>query len=610
MRLFVFGSDRAHAQATRVLALLVSGASVAACGEPTAPSDGGLDAGASDDALVLDASPDTRADAGCTGRPGELVGERSIDTGELPLLAWPGLAGEVALVDHHVPCAPAGELIVLRELALWSGPARWHAAHTAELAAMDGVVVIDLWSADEDAMPMRTERLEAVRARYDAEPAAIASDPDEQLGVLGIGGTLLPIVLVIDARTLSVERTMLDPRAGDVEHAVRSVQAELRGEEQPLLPEPVLVDGRFTPDRWALVEEMAAPFAPPPSPSNAVADDPRAIGLGERLFSDAMLSPAGVACARCHDPSRAFTDGLPFGRGVAEVTRNTPTVIGASGLRWQFWDGRADTLWAQALGPIENPREMGSSRLFVAHRVASTYAAEYEALFGALPPLEDAGRFPSEGLPGAPAYDAMTEADREAVTRVFVNVGKAIEAYERTIVPARGRLEAYVGGDLEALSTEERDGLRGFLTAGCPQCHWGPLLSNGAFHAIDMPGVGEGAAGDQGRVAAFEVLTASPFRAQGPFSDDVRVPDPLEGVLAFAEPTRGAFRTPTLRDLPDTAPYGHAGTFGTLREVVEHYARIRRPHPIDPRVVGELDPHVVGFEDFRIAAIVRFLEAL
>jgi cytochrome c peroxidase len=603
---------RAHvSRALPVIALAsVSASSAVGCGEPAPVADAGVDAPILEDAFVRDAPLDTRADAGCTGRPGELVGERSIETGAMPLLAWPGLAGEVALLDHHVPCAPAGELIVLRELALWSGPSRWHAAHTGELAAMDGVVVLDLWSADEDAMPMRTERLTSVRERYDVEPDAIASDPEERLGVLGIGGTLLPIVLVIDARTLSVERTMLDPRAGDVEHAVRSVQAELRGQEPPLLPEPELVDGRFTADRWALIEEMASPFTPPPSPSNAVADDPRAIALGERLFADAMLSPAGVACARCHDPARVFTDALPLGRGVAEVGRHTPTVLGASGMRWQFWDGRADTLWAQALGPIENAREMGSSRLFVAHRVASAYAADYEALFGALPPLEDASRFPAEGLPGSPAYDAMSEADREAVTRVFVNVGKAIEAYERTIVPRAGRFEAYVAGDREALSAEERDGLRGFVTTGCPQCHWGPLLSNGAFFAIDMPGVGEGAAGDQGRVAVLETLTSSPFRAQGTFSDDVSVPDPLEGVLAFPERTRGAFRTPTLRAIAQTAPYGHAGTFGTLREVVEHYARIRRPHPIDPRVVGELDLHLVGFEDFRVAAIVRFLEAL
>lgn len=577
------------------------------CGGPSA-MDAGLDAGEVPDAVSVDAGPtDTRADAGCTGTPGELVGTRAIETGNLPLLAWEGTDGEVALVDHHAPCAPAGRLIVLREVTAWSAHALWHVAHTAELAAIDDVTVIDLWAADEDAMPMRIERLGDVASRYDAPPDRVAVDPEEQLGALAISGIALPIVLVVDARTLHVERTMFDPRADEVEQAVHTVQAELRGERRPPPLDPVLVDGRFTRDRWDLVRDMAAPFVPPPSPSNAYADDARAAVLGEHLFEDTMLAPSGVSCRTCHQPSRGFTDGLVVGRGVADVTRNTPTAIGAAWARWPFWDGRTDSLWAQALGPIENPREMAGSRLFVAHRVADAYRAEYEAIFGALPALEDAARFPAEGAPGEPAWEAMTEDDRVAVTRVFVNVGKAIEAYERTLVPARGRLEDYADGAFDALTTAERDGLRAFLTAGCAQCHSGPMLTNGAFFSVAMPGVGEGAMGDQGRIAVLATLTGSDFRAQGPFSDDLTVPDPLEGVLAFPERSRGAFRTPTLRALSQTGPYGHAGTFGTLREVVEHYAHLRMPRTPDPRVIGAIDDHLLGFEDFRIGPIETFL---
>jgi len=562
------------------------------------------------DVAAHDARPDTRSDAGCTRVPGELVGERDIELGRLPLLSFTGEAGDVALVDHHAPCVPAGRVIVLREVTAWSAHSLWHVAHTAALAAMDDVTVIDLWAADGDGLPARLEQLASFVERYDARPDEIAVDPEEQLGVLGISGIALPIVLVIDARTLDVERTLLDPRAGEVEHAVRSVQAELREEPWVPPPEPELVDGRFTRDRWDLIQEMATPFSPPPSPSNAFADDPRAAALGEALFEDAALSPADVSCATCHDPARVFTDARPLGRGVLDVTRHTPTVLGASGARWQFWDGRADTLWAQALGPIENDREMASSRLFVAHRVASAHRTEYEAIFGPLPPLEDAARFPSAGMPGTAAWEAMSAIDQESVTRVFVNVGKSIEAFERTIVPVRGRLEAYAGGDFEAFRVEERDGLRAYFTTGCAQCHAGPLLTNGAFFAVDVPGVGEGEMGDQGRIEAFAQLRASPFRAQGAYSDDPSVADPLAGLTSFPERTRGAFRTPTLRSIADTAPYGHAGTFGTLREIVEHYARIRRPREPDPRVVGELDPHLQGFEDLRIAAVVTFLEAL
>ena len=602
----------ARVRASMTMHSLVVSAASAALGVLAGcePQPIAADAATERDAAVLDASPDTRSDAGCTRVPGELVGERDIELGRLPLLSFTGSAGEVALVDHHAPCAPAGRVIVLREVTAWSAHSLWHVAHTAPLVAMDDVVVIDLWSADFDGLPARIEQLASFVARYDALPGAVAIDPDEQLGVLGISGIALPIVLVIDARTLDVERTLLDPRADEVDHAVRSVQAELR--EEPWLPPPerAVVDGRFTRDRWDLIQAMATPFVPPPSPSNAFADDPRAAVLGEALFEDASLSPADVSCATCHDPARAFTDGRPLGRGVLDVTRHTPTVLGASGARWQFWDGRADTLWAQALGPIENDREMGSSRLFVAHRIGSAYRAEYEAIFGALPSLEDAARFPARGMPGDPAWESMAPADRDAATRVFVNVGKAIEAFERTIAPVAGRLEAYAGGDFEALTVAQRDGLRAYFITGCAQCHAGPLLTNGAFFAVDVPGVGDGAMGDQGRIDALAQLRGSPFRAQSAYSDDPSAPDPLAGLTSFPERTRGAFRTPTLRSIGETAPYGHAGTFGTLREIVEHYAHIRRPREPDARIVGELDPHLQGFEDHRIAPIVTFLEAL
>ncbi len=579
-----------------------------ACEPTRAPMDATVDVGL--DAPSVDVRLDTRADAGCTGVPGELVGERSIESGALPLLAWPGSEGEVALVDHHEPCAPAGRLIVIRELTAWSSQSLWHVAHTAELTAMEDVVVIDLWSADEDAMPMRTERLGTVAARYDAMPDAIASDPDEQLGVIAIGGIALPLVVVLDARTLHVERSFTDPRAGEVEVAVRATQARLREEMRPPPYDPELVDGRFTRDRWEIVEAMGAAYVPPPSPTNAHADDPAAAALGETLFEDTMLSPRAIACSTCHQEARAFTDGRVLGRGVEDVTRNTPTLIDVAGSRWQFWDGRADTPWAQALGPIENDREMASSRLFVAHRVASAYAADYEAIFGALPALSDGARFPNEGAPGDAAWEAMSAADRDAITRVFTNVGKAIEAYERTLVHTPGRFDRYAAGELDALTEAERDGLLAYVVAGCSQCHWGPRLANDAFFAIDMPGVGEGAMGDQGRIAAFDVLTASEARAQGVYSDDPTTSDPLEGVDAFPERMRGAFRTPTLRALDDAAPYGHAGAFVTLRSVVEHYARVRRPHTPDPRVTGTRDPHLLGFEDARIDPILEFLESL
>ncbi len=330
--------------------------------------------------------------------------------------------------------------------------------------------------------------------------------------------------------------------------------------------------------------------------------------MGATFFEDGGLSPDGVSCASCHTASLGFTDGLPVAFGVAEGTRNTPTLFGAAHQRWQFWDGRADSLWSQALGPIESPLEMNGSRLYVAHRVAIVHARSYEAVFGALPDLSDETRFPSDGGPGDPRYDGMSAEDRAVIDGVFANVGKAIAAFERGLRPPETRFDRYVDGEHDALTPEERDGLRLFMQSGCAQCHHGPTLSDGAFHAIAMPG---SALGDRGRLDALAPLRASTFRRDGPYSDDDDATFPLDGIDALPDGTRGAFRTPPLRALSLTAPYGHGGTFATLDEVVDHYAEVHATPP-GPAVEGTLDAHVAGFhvtpEERR--AMVALLSAL
>src|SRR6185436_19313209 len=179
--------------------------------------------------------------------------------------------------------------------------------------------------------------------------------------------------------------------------------------------------------------------------------------------------------------------GRATSQGVAVGDRNAPSVLFAAHARWQFWDGRADTLWMQALGPFENEKEFGSSRLFVAHAVFERHAAAYEALFGPLPPLSDTARFPASGKPGDATFSGMAAADQALVTRVYVNVGKAIAAYERTLRARPNRLDAYLGGDLSALTVEEKAGLKTFFGAGCIQCHWGPRLTDDAFHVLRFP---------------------------------------------------------------------------------------------------------------------------
>src|SRR5215213_6974818 len=178
-----------------------------------------------------------------------------------------------------------------------------------------------------------------------------------------------------------------------------------------------------------------------PDPSNKVADDERAVALGQQLFFDTRLSVNGkVACATCHLPEHEFQDGKPLGQGVGTTARRTMPIAGTAYSPWLFWDGRKDSLWAQALGPLESAVEHGGSRTQYAHLIDQRYRAEYEALFGRLPDLANAARFPASAGPVADpaaraAWERMAPADRDAVSRVYADIGKAIAAYERRILP-------------------------------------------------------------------------------------------------------------------------------------------------------------------------------
>jgi cytochrome c peroxidase len=140
----------------------------------------------------------------------------------------------------------------------------------------------------------------------------------------------------------------------------------------------------------------------PPDPSNKVADDQRAVALGQKLFFDTRRSSNGkVACASCHLPARGFQDSRPLGQGIGTTTRRTMPIAGTAYSPWLFWDGRKDSQWAQALGPLESAVEHGGSRTQYAHVIDQHYRAEYEALFGALPDLSDTARYPASAGPVA-----------------------------------------------------------------------------------------------------------------------------------------------------------------------------------------------------------------
>lgn len=332
---------------------------------------------------------------------------------------------------------------------------------------------------------------------------------------------------------------------------------------------------------------LAALKSLPADPSNRVADDPAAAALGERIFFDVSFSGNGaVSCASCHMPDLYFTDARPFGVGMGTIPLNTMTLIGASYSPWQTWNGQNDSQWSQALIPLENPLEQGGNRMQFAHIIAEKYAAEYEAIFGSLPDLADKQRFPSNAGPvdnvaAAIGWENMAPEDRDAVNRIFANIGKVLAAFERTLLPKPARFDQYVAslnerGQLQGdslLTDDEIAGLRIFIGEGqCINCHNGPRLTNDAFHNTAVPGA-PGYPLKHGRIDGAVRVQADIFNCLGPYSD--AAPEEcteLRFMLVDNENQLGSMKTPTLRNIAETAPYMHTGQFATLADVVEHYS--------------------------------------
>jgi cytochrome c peroxidase len=385
----------------------------------------------------------------------------------------------------------------------------------------------------------------------------------------------------------------------------------------------------YTADELAAIVRHTSPdLAPPTDPTNRVADDPRAAAFGQFLFFDARLSVNGkFSCASCHQPQRAFTDGRALAKTLAIGTRNTPTLLNAADNHWFFWDGRADTMWAQVLQVIENPREFGGDRLHVAHAIDADPALRraYESLFGKLPPLSDMSRFPAHARPtagessAARAWAAMSEADRIAVNRVFSNVGKAIAAYERRLISRNSPFDRYAAalrsGDVagqKLLSPAAKRGLKLFVgRAQCELCHSGVDFTDGEFHNVGLP-LMAGMAADAGRQDGIRLLAGNPFNAAGRYSD--RTDGPVAKRLAFLpapQDMRGAFKTPSLRNVARTAPYLHDGRSSTLQQVVQFYADGKAASK--GKLIGEregtldLIPHLTPAD---VADLVAFLKTL
>lgn len=245
---------------------------------------------------------------------------------------------------------------------------------------------------------------------------------------------------------------------------------------------------------------------------------PEKVALGKQLYFDPRLSADNkVSCASCHDPAKGFSNGEQFATGVEgkKGGRNSPTVINSAFQKFQFWDGRAKSLEEQALGPVQNPIEMNMTLDAVVAK-----------------------------LNGVKGYkDQFQKVFGTDVTSE--GIAKAIAAYERTIVSTNAPYDRFVAGDKSALSEAGQRGMKLFFNkANCSACHSGPLFTDHSFHNVGVPG------NDEGR-----------------------------SVISKSLGDKGAFKTPTLREVAKSGPYMHDGSLKTLEDVVAHYVKGGSPHP-------------------------------
>jgi cytochrome c peroxidase len=331
------------------------------------------------------------------------------------------------------------------------------------------------------------------------------------------------------------------------------------GDDVEAGPPPALAPGQAPPlpkagplaeprsqDQIGFPVDLTKSVIPPGSPLT-----PAVVALGEELFFDSRLSGDGtVACATCHDPARAFTDGRPASIGIAGRVgqRNAPTILNALYNKTQFWDGRVDTLEEQAALPITNPFEMGAAS--VDNAIANIASdADYQRQFA-----QAFGRDVNE-------KDLLT----------------AIATYERTLTSFGSPFDRFIAGDQNAISDAAKRGWESFNTkARCNLCH--ALTDNQrdvtVFTDNDFHNIGIGIL--RHRVVPLAVQAEHDL-AQGHLQDIDQAAIQSETsvlgrfLITKKEPDIASFKTPDLRNVLVTAPYFHDGSQQTLWDAVDHY---------------------------------------
>lgn len=290
-----------------------------------------------------------------------------------------------------------------------------------------------------------------------------------------------------------------------------------------------------------------APLPPMPVPADNPQTDAK-IRLGHQLYFDTRLSAdATISCATCHDPRTGWANPNPTDTGIKGQVggRNSGTVTNSGYMHFQFWDGRESTLEGQAVGPIHNPIEMGETHENVVAKLNRIpgYVEQFQTVFG---------------------------------TPVTIDgIGKAIAAFERTVVSGPSPFDRYQAGDKSAMSAAAVRGMRVFNGKGhCTPCHSGPLFSNQDFHNL-----GVGMDKEKPDLGRFD-----------------HTKNPAD---------KGKFKVPTLRNIAETPPYLHDGSAKTLMEVIEVYDHGGAPNPwLDPLVLP------LQLTQREMQDLVAFLEAL
>ncbi len=268
----------------------------------------------------------------------------------------------------------------------------------------------------------------------------------------------------------------------------------------------------------ASLQEWMLPAVPPYPANNE--PTPARVALGKMLFFEPRVSSDNnMSCATCHNPLFGWSDGMPTGKGHKSqvLGRATPTVINTAYNFIQMWDGRKATLEDQATGPMEASVEMNTDfdQLIGLLRNNDAYRAAFEQAY------------PGEEI----------SAD---------TVARAIASFERTVISNDSPFDRWVRGEANAMTRQQVRGFEVFLDenkGNCVVCHSPPNFTDDGFHNVGLD------------------------------SWDSKTPDMGRFAHKPIKVLKGAFKTPTLRDVALTAPYFHDGSAVGLMEVVEHYEK-------------------------------------